>query len=57
MCWLYPNGAGLYCIEYFGHMWRILRKELIRDGVLTQKARLHDLRGGFITYLLNKQQI
>lgn len=57
MCWQYPNGQGLYCIDYFGHMWRILRKELIADGVLNQKARFHDLRGGFITFMLNRQHV
>lgn len=57
LLWQYPNGKELYCMEYFGHMWRKLRKSLIEEGVLTQMARFHDLRGGFITYLLNKEHI
>lgn len=57
MLWLYPNGCGLYCSDYFTHMWGLLRRKLIAQGVLTQTARFHDLRGGFITYLLNAKHV
>ena len=41
MLWLKPDGR-LRCLEYFGHMWRLFRKQLQAEGILTQQARLHD---------------
>jgi integrase len=55
MVWQVPR--GLVCQDYFQHSWGLVRKQLIANGTLDQKARFHDLRGGFITYLLNKQHV
>lgn len=57
MVWLRPSDGGIYDMDVFGHCWRQMRPKLLAQGVLTKNSRYHDLRGGFISYMLNKQHV
>jgi integrase len=56
LLWLKPDTAKVYDMDLFGHVWREMRPKLLEQGILTKKSRFHDLRAGFISYMLNKQR-
>jgi integrase len=56
MLWMKPNSKELYELNIFTHKWIQMRPNLMKRGILTKKSRFHDLRAGFISYMLNKQR-
>jgi integrase len=56
LLWIRLDTGGVYDMDLFGHVWREMRPGLMEQGTLTKKSRFHDLRAGFISYMLNKQR-
>lgn len=56
MLWMKPDSKELYELNIFTHKWIQMRPSLMERGILNKKSRFHDLRAGFISYMLNKQR-
>jgi integrase len=56
LLWVRLETGDVYDMDLFGHVWRKMRPDLMKAGILTKKSRFHDLRAGFISYMLNKQR-